>query len=30
MNAVYDAVGARIRELPVTSQKVYAALSVDG
>jgi CO/xanthine dehydrogenase Mo-binding subunit len=25
-NAVYDAVGARIRELPVTSQKVYAEL----
>jgi CO/xanthine dehydrogenase Mo-binding subunit len=25
-NAVYDAVGARIRELPITAEKVYAAL----
>jgi CO/xanthine dehydrogenase Mo-binding subunit len=25
-NAVYDAVGARIRELPITAEKVHAAL----
>jgi xanthine dehydrogenase molybdenum-binding subunit len=29
-NAVYDAVGVRIRDLPITAEKVFKALKAKG